>query len=421
MQHLTPEELDIIREFQANQQREPGPADLAAAAPPPAPDLAKPYNDQAAKYSTEADSLDAQAKVPAPQPQGRSQHLVEAARAAMENFGRLGAPGGFYGQEEQRKKDFTDANKSRIEQAKALRGEAAQQQQLGQQKTYQAGELSNQAGQLDVSKGNLAVSQQDQALKDKIANRPTRENLAPGAKVRSLNPDTNVPIPGTEFDNPKEPKDPTGVPAEYEYAKAHGYTGSFTQYENEDANRKNPTIGANGGMQVVQSTGPNNTPVYTRVKVAGPEGPIKIGGQSVESATQGNEAVKASAKEKATYDDTAKSFTALQNLAKQGTYASDQAMADQYFNIIKPGSGARMNEASIARLLTPGPLANKLTAMAQKLSQGQPLTPPDRQYMIDAAEAVLHARKPVGSAQTGGSDVFVKPGGALENLLKGGR
>jgi hypothetical protein len=44
----------------------------------------------------------------------------------------------------------------------------------------------------------------------------------------------------------------TGAPAEYEYAVAHGYKGSFEQYQNEDANRKrsvtNILPAASGGM-----------------------------------------------------------------------------------------------------------------------------------------------------------------------------
>jgi hypothetical protein len=36
-------------------------------------------------------------------------------------------------------------------------------------------------------------------------------------------------------------KPETGIAAEYEYAKKQGYTGTFTQYQNEDANRKRVT------------------------------------------------------------------------------------------------------------------------------------------------------------------------------------
>lgn len=40
------------------------------------------------------------------------------------------------------------------------------------------------------------------------------------------------------------PKEKTGIAGEYEYAKTQGYTGTFTQYQNEDANRKMSTTAA---------------------------------------------------------------------------------------------------------------------------------------------------------------------------------
>lgn len=108
------------------------------------------------------------------------------------------------------------------------------------------------------------------------------------------------------------------------------------------------------------------------------------------TASQSNATSKASAD----YDSAAKSYNALKSLAAQKTYIADQAMSDQYFNIIKPGSGARMNEANILRLLTPGPLADKLTVWAQKLSKGQPLDDNARNDMLAAAKAVLDSKAP---------------------------
>jgi len=115
-----------------------------------------------------------------------------------------------------------------------------------------------------------------------------------------------------------------------------------------------------------------------------------VGGPAAKTTAAQSNAI---AKNAATADEMAKSMKALENLAKQGTYAADQAMADQFFNIIKPGSGARMNEASIQRLLTPGPLADKFTVWAQKLSKGQPLDPAARQDILNAAHAVVEAKQ----------------------------
>lgn len=129
------------------------------------------------------------------------------------------------------------------------------------------------------------------------------------------------------------------------------------------------------------------------------------------SAAQTRAEQSAEGKSQASVKEIESSYNALKNLAALNTWAGDQAMADQYFNIIKPGSGARMNEANIQRLLTPGPLADKMTVWAQKLSQGQALDPAARQDMINAAKAVLDAKKagnapaakPAGPANNAGS------------------
>jgi hypothetical protein len=44
-------------------------------------------------------------------------------------------------------------------------------------------------------------------------------------------------LPATLYDAPKEPTKPSSV-LEYEYAKSQGYKGTFAQYQNEDANRR---------------------------------------------------------------------------------------------------------------------------------------------------------------------------------------
>lgn len=126
--------------------------------------------------------------------------------------------------------------------------------------------------------------------------------------------------------------------------------------------------------------------------------PIMVKGQEAQKTTAAQSA--AASKSQADAAGIATSYQALKDLASQKTYAADQAMADQYFNIIKPGFGARMNEANIRRLLTPGPLADKMTVWAQKLSNGQPLDDAARNDMIKAAEAVMNAKKanPVSGA-----------------------
>ncbi len=73
-----------------------------------------------------------------------------------------------------------------------------------------------------------------------------------------------------EFDyNTTAPKTATGIAAEYEYAVAHGYKGSFEQYQNEDANRKKPPA-APGSEPLVPTTDAFGNTVYTpRSQAAG--------------------------------------------------------------------------------------------------------------------------------------------------------
>lgn len=123
-------------------------------------------------------------------------------------------------------------------------------------------------------------------------------------------------------------------------------------------------------------------------KASGTGKRVTLDGQTVSKDTTEQK------KARAAYDESAKSFRAMQDLAKQATYISDHAMADQFFNIIKPGTGARMNNDQINRFVQPGPLRDKMLVWAQKLDQGQPLDPASRQAMLDAAEAVMHSKQP---------------------------
>ena len=143
--------------------------------------------------------------------------------------------------------------------------------------------------------------------------------------------------------------------------------------------------------------------------------PVTIAGQTA-TKTPSAQLNKTTAQSKS-YDDAQQSLTALEKLAKQNTYIADQAMADQYFNIVKPGSGARMNQQNINRLITPGPLKDRLIAWAQKLDQGQPLDAPARQAMIEAARVVAESKKPPETAGAG----QVAPEGTVITLANGQR
>lgn len=65
---------------------------------------------------------------------------------------------------------------------------------------------------------------------------------------------------------PKEEPAKTASVQEYEYAKSQGYKGTFSQYQNEDANRKAVATGAGGGF----ATGTPNS--YKEWQLAGSPG-----------------------------------------------------------------------------------------------------------------------------------------------------
>lgn len=142
------------------------------------------------------------------------------------------------------------------------------------------------------------------------------------------------------------------------------------------------------------------------------------GPSSKTTASQQN----STAKDKQAYEEAAKSVKAMQDLAKRRTYIADQAMGDQFFNVVKPGSGARMNEAQIERFMTPGPMKDRMVVWAQRLKQGQPFDDNARQAMIDAATDVLNSKRPPDSGSSGPKigdvqDGYVFQGGNPSNPL----
>lgn len=108
------------------------------------------------------------------------------------------------------------------------------------------------------------------------------------------------------------------------------------------------------------------------------------------------------------------SVSALEKLASQNTYIADVAMADQFFNVVKPGSGARMNQSYIDRLMQPGPLKNKMAVWAKKLGDGQLLTDEDRKYMIEAARAVASTKQPPSTGTQGSGGRYNPATGKIE-------
>ncbi len=136
---------------------------------------AKPYNDQAQAYNTQAVTMRTQAMQPQEEPQGAQQTIAAGLRNAMENMGRYGAPGGYYGQQDQRDQDYMKQQAMRLGQAKEMQDQADKQQQMGisaenvaREENYNQGQLAEttrqrqtqEAAQAETVRHNNEVEQQ---------------------------------------------------------------------------------------------------------------------------------------------------------------------------------------------------------------------------------------------------------------------
>lgn len=369
---------------------------------------AQPYNQQAATYNQQAAGLQQQAAQPRPQPQNGQERMVAALRAAMENMGQLGAPGGYYGQEEQRQQEFDRQNAARLAQAQELRALAGNQQLLAQGASKEAGTQNYQ---------NQDIAQKNQERATQLAREQTQADVA--AENERFRRNQPVKLTPGEVLVPPGGGAPIASGAEKETNLQHTVlmVGGKPEVWALDPKTGTPThkIGdaqpqqAGANLQVVQGTDANGNPIFNVVNKSGATSvPVKQdGGASLPTNAKGDANVKNTAKEDEEYKTSMASVHAMENSAKLKTYAGDQALGDQFFNVIKPGSGARMNQAQIGRLMTPGPLKDKLLVWAQKLDQGQPLDDAARAALIDAAHAVVEAKPHSGASAAPGSGANV--------------
>jgi hypothetical protein len=87
-------------------------------------------------------------------------------------------------------------------------------------------------------------------------------------------------------------------------------------------------------------------------------------------------------------DEADQSYQSIVSLSKQNTGAGDNAIIDQFFNLAKPTSGARMNEAQMLRLQNFGSLETRARQWANNVSQGARLLPEQRTEIINAAKVL---------------------------------
>lgn len=335
-----------------------------------------------------AQSLEDQAKPPA-QPQGLGTQLL---RSAFEGLAATGHPGGYYGWQADRQAQERQREQDLLARAKQYRDMGMEREKLN----MEAGRYQNEADWRQNQANITEKHYQDEAAHQREQERLAAQNAA--NKVEFAPPGSQ-PFKGGQ---------PYGQPIPKES------TDSVDKVEMVDWLRKNPgkTPSDYGAYKATLTKSPSlqfgDDPNNPGKQIPYEYDPLKHTVTPVQGLTRTPAAtMNAEAKAKAADEGIMKSVTALENLAKENTYIADVAMADQFFNVVKPDSGARMNQSYIDRLMTPGPLKNKMTAWAQRLAQGQLLTPEDRQYMIGAAHAVADAKKnPGGSTPAGGWKVI---------------
>jgi hypothetical protein len=259
------------------------------------------------------------------------------------------------------------------------------------------------------------VAQGELDLKKGVAARPQRVEVPYGGTNVGLD-EKGMPIEGTKVEGQDKPVTMRNFGVRDTVLKDGTTERSY--FEPTDPSvvvfRENlgvkSTSGANGEFKPVTITGPNGQPIE-----AGFSGktntvtPSKLGGgapgDTVPTADQGKANVKTATTDAARFKNIDDSMNAINSLVADSktdplhAYINDQALVDQFFNIVKPDTGARMNQQYINNLLQPGAIADKFWAFWQKLSNGAPLTQPDREYLAHAAGLVVDAKRPHGTAQ----------------------
>lgn len=408
---MTPEELQILQKLIS------GPPDYQTPAPPPPPDLADPYNRRAGDYNKQATDLEKQADSPYPQPHGAKEHVVSALRAAMESFGRYGAPGGYYGQEEKRQKQFADENAGRISRAKELRGQAQQQQELGQTVAQRDEQNALGRANLDETAKLRGIQERAENRLDITANRPVVSTTSPGSTqtVRDVNGNLidrmDVP-PNTPLRN-IDPNSPEGIRARLDFER----------------NKPNPE--SQGKVQV-QYTGTDGKPaVGTLDKATNTITPAHLAGDTsgatVQNATAGNTQVRAGTT--ATVDLVAAerllhtmkdTLSRIESGQSSAPGADDMVLLSNHIAMTFGGvKGARTGRDLIEAHLKARSLPDSLAAAAERVMNGGQLTPGQRKEFVDLAnrrvEEIRNSRSSLDDYFGGsGTPAPTNTGGVIE-------
>jgi hypothetical protein len=349
-----------------------------------------PYDQQAKELSDRADATEQAAMQPRPQPNA----LVTGLRAALESFGKFGAPGGYAGQEQQRQQDYEKQQGLQVNSADKMRALAEKMQGLGVNE-------ENVARQENYNQGQLDETRQLRARQEEATKEAERHNVAMEEQGKFVSGGNGLVFDARNGHIVQQatPKDQNlrHIQVQMNGKPEIWSIDSKSQLVAKVADATPGSGGSSSDTVIQPGTDENGNPVlYAVSKSQHQATPVtqKGNGAPLQTADAGKANVKNDAKNAEDFETSQNSLAAMEGLMKRGTYASDQALGDQFFNIVKPGSGARMNQQQIERFMTPGPLKDKMIAWAQKLDQGQPLTPEARQDLYESAKVVVQSKQP---------------------------
>lgn len=443
LSNITPEYLELLRQLQEGAAPPP-------AAPPPEPievrkDPAASYNERAAGYNTQADALDKQAASAYPQPEGANQRIVQGIRAAMENFGRYGAPGGYYGQEAARQKTFTDNNAALAKRAQELRNQSADQQRLAQNATSQENTFSNQNRDYELRKTS-ETRLQDQS------DRPTHASMAPGNVGISIDKN-GMEVPGSRITVDQKPgtmrnpgyRDVTlpDQSVERRYFE-QGDPGVVVYKENLGKPADRLVGGSEGRNAMGQTTDENGNPILVTVNRQNSTArPVTMQGDASKTPlatnAQGNASVKANSTVKVDYVNAQRLFntmndtlTRIKSGQSKAVGADDMVLLSNHIAMTMGSvKGARTGRDLIEAHKDAISADQKLSRAVNSVMNGGQLTPEQREEFVNLAKRRVDEMR---RSQTDMQDAFgsqsaatapaaggslVKPGGAVERLLNG--
>lgn len=380
---LTPEDLERLQSVMAlikpQQQlnvagmnvQPPAMQDVSlarGAAPAQQPDVTPPPNPATQPY-LQAEQLQREVQPRPTGPQNWKEGIVQGIQGAM-------SPGGVAAMQYRNQQTERQRQQDVLGRVKELRQEGIQNQQLYNQDQNQQLDREQQNRAFGLQQDNADLNRMNVVSEIKARERTPQHVLNPG-DVLAEGP--NIIAHGEDKAAPTPPVEQQELTDWLAKNKGKG-PADFAAYK--------ATLGQRPQRQVLWGDDPNDPTKqrpYEYDETTRTVRPIDVSRTPTQQ-------LNTNAKVDQQGESASKSVAALEGLAKQNTYIADVAMADQFFNVIKPDSGARMNQSYIDKLMTAGPLKNKMAAWAQKLNQGQLLTAEDRQYMIEAARVVAETK-----------------------------